>query len=510
MSSPLRSRRKRIVDDEEDQIVPSKISKISPRKQKRAAAPPPQNEVSRTMGMVNDVRRRRLLTKQQMQQEVVPQVEESELQQEHLLRDHKKPQTPRRRSATGTNVLKNKQSPTMQRILELPRRRREAVGSTDVENRNSLNNESREEEAESDENEDDKGAFEISDEQRERFEQLKTHFLEIDQFELAMCKGSRIGARFEVQAYGRTCWSVWAVMLVQGIGIRTMRLIIRADYDAVAEYTANYIKERIVQFNPTPERPFVLGLPTGSSPIGCYRKLVEMNKNGELSFANVVTFNMDEYVGLPREHPQSYHTFMWEHLFKHVDILPQNVHILDGNATDLDAECQQFEEKIRQAGGIELFLGGIGPDGHIAFNEPGSSLTSRTRVKTLAYETILANARFFDNDLSKVPALALTVGVGTVMDAREVVVLITGAHKSIALAKCIEDGVNHMWTVSAIQKHPKGMIVCDEDATLELHVKTVKYFKSIERVHTELIGTENVSLQGGVKGNVRRSQIPRE
>lgn len=174
---------------------------------------------------------------------------------------------------------------------------------------------------------------------------------------------------------------------------------------------ANYIKERIRQYNPSAERPFVLGLPTGSSPIGTYKKLVELYKAGEISFKHVVTFNMDEYVGLPRDHPESYHSFMWTHLFSHVDIKPENVHILDGNAEDLDEECKRYEAEIARVGGIELFLGGIGPDGHIAFNEPGSSLTSRTRVKTLAYETILANARFFDGDISKVPKLALTVGV---------------------------------------------------------------------------------------------------
>lgn len=192
---------------------------------------------------------------------------------------------------------------------------------------------------------------------------------------------------------------------------------------------ANYVKERVKQFNPTAERPFVIGLPTGSSPVSVYKVLVEMYKAGEISFEHVVTFNMDEYVGLPRDHPESYHSFMWKNLFMHVNIKPENVHILDGNAPDLDEECKKFEAEIARVGGIELFLGGIGPDGHIAFNEPGSSLTSRTRVKTLAYETIIANARFFDGDVSKVPKLALTVGVATVMDAREVLVIITGAHK---------------------------------------------------------------------------------
>ncbi|KAI9339242.1 glucosamine-6-phosphate isomerase [Pilaira anomala] len=275
-----------------------------------------------------------------------------------------------------------------------------------------------------------------------------------------------------------------------------MRLVIRNDYDQVSEWVAHYIKERINQFEPSKDRPFVLGLPTGSSPLSAYRRLAEFCQEGKLSFKHVVTFNMDEYVGIPRSHKQSYYSFMWTNLFKNIDIPPENINFLDGNATDLEEECRRYEAEIAKYGGIELFIGGIGPDGHIAFNEPGSSLTSRTRVKTLAYETIIANARFFDGDITKVPKLALTVGVATVMDAREVCIIITGAHRSIALAKCVEEGVNHMWTVSAIQMHPKGLIVCDEDATLELHVKTVKYFKSIEHVHQSLIGQENLGLQG--------------
>lgn len=121
-------------------------------------------------------------------------------------------------------------------------------------------------------------------------------------------------------------------------------------------------------------------------------------------------------MGIPREHPESYHSFMYKHFFSHVDVKPGNINILNGNASDLEAECRKYEEKIKRVGGIELFLGGIGPDGHIAFNEPGSSLTSRTRVKTLAYDTILANSRFFDNNLDQVPRMALTVGVQTVLD----------------------------------------------------------------------------------------------
>uniref|UniRef100_A0A8D0FNR1 Glucosamine-6-phosphate isomerase n=1 Tax=Strix occidentalis caurina TaxID=311401 RepID=A0A8D0FNR1_STROC len=256
-----------------------------------------------------------------------------------------------------------------------------------------------------------------------------------------------------------------------------MRLVILEDYDQASEWAAKYICNRIIQFKPSQGRYFTLGLPTGSTPLGCYKKLIEYHKNGDLSFKYVKTFNMDEYVGLPRNHPESYHSYMWNNFFKHIDIDPNNAHILDGNAPDLQAECDAFEKKIEEAGGIDLFVGGIGPDGHIAFNEPGSSLSSRTRLKTLAMDTILANAKYFDGDLSKVPTMALTVGVGTVMDAREVMILITGAHKAFALYKAIEEGVNHMWTVSAFQQHPRTIFVCDEDATLELRVKTVKYFK---------------------------------
>lgn len=266
-----------------------------------------------------------------------------------------------------------------------------------------------------------------------------------------------------------------------------MKLIILNDYDLASEWAAKYIKNKILLFKPGPEKYFTLGLPTGSTPLGCYKKLIEFYKNGEISFQFVKTFNMDEYVGLPRDHPESYHSFMWNNFFKHIDIKAENTHILDGNAADLQTECNAFEEKITAAGGIELFVGGIGPDGHIAFNEPGSSLASRTRVKTLAKDTIMANARFFDGDLSKVPTMALTVGVGTVMDAKEVMILITGAHKAFALYKAIEEGVNHMWTVSAFQQHPQTVFVCDEDATLELRVKTVKYFKGMMHVHNKLV-----------------------
>ena len=229
-----------------------------------------------------------------------------------------------------------------------------------------------------------------------------------------------------------------------------MRLIIEPNYEQLSKWAANYVIERInAAKNNT--KPFVLGLPTGSSPEGMYSELVKAYKEGRVSFKNVVTFNMDEYVGLPESHPQSYHSFMAENLFNHIDCPKENIHILNGNAKDLQAECQHYEDMIREAGGIDLFLGGIGPDGHIAFNEPGSSLRSRTRIKTLTSDTRIANSRFFDNDPEKVPAHALTVGVGTVMDAKEVLILVNGHHKAEALRAAVEGGITQKWTISALQ-----------------------------------------------------------
>ena len=260
-----------------------------------------------------------------------------------------------------------------------------------------------------------------------------------------------------------------------------MRLIIEKDYDALSKWAAEYVIKRINEFNPTPEHRFVLGLPTGSSPIGMYKELVKACKDGRVSFKNVVTFNMDEYCGLPESHPESYHSFMANNLFNHIDCPKENIHILNGNAENLDEECARYEELIHQAGGIDLFLGGIGPDGHIAFNEPCSSLSSRTRIKTLTSDTIIANSRFFDNDVNKVPKNALTVGVGTVLDAREVLILVNGHNKARALQAAVEGPVTQMWTISALQLHKHGIIVCDEAATDELKVGTYKYFKDIER-----------------------------
>ncbi|MDR0332633.1 MAG: glucosamine-6-phosphate deaminase [Dysgonamonadaceae bacterium] len=259
-----------------------------------------------------------------------------------------------------------------------------------------------------------------------------------------------------------------------------MRLIIQPNSEKMAQWAANYIVAKINKANPTAEKPFKLGLPTGSSPLRTYQALIKLYETGAVSFENVITFNMDEYVGLSQSHPESYHSFMWNNFFNYIDIKKENVHILRGDVEDLEAECEAYEKAIVDAGGIDLFLGGIGPDGHIAFNEPGSSLSSRTRIKTLTTDTIIANSRFFDNDVNKVPKTALTVGVATVLDAKEVLILVNGHHKARALYHAVEGSINQMWTISALQMHPKGIIVCDYDACAELRVGTYKYFLDIE------------------------------
>ncbi|KAJ7874804.1 glucosamine-6-phosphate isomerase [Mycena olivaceomarginata] len=277
-----------------------------------------------------------------------------------------------------------------------------------------------------------------------------------------------------------------------------MRLIIRDDAPAVGDYIANYISKRINAFAPTPERPFVLGLPTGSSPIPTYKALIKLVQDGKLSFKNVITFNMDEYVGLPRDHSESYHTYVQLNIlgafFSARIIYSSEAFLSDGNAEDLIGECNSYEARIKAVGGIELFLGGIGEDG--PHREPGSSLASRTRIKTLAYETILANA-------TQVPRMALTVGVATVLDSREIVVVVTGQRKALALSKAIA------WTLSALQMHPWALIVVDEDATRRyLHVKTVKYFRSIERVQDEVEQTQaELKARGVSKAGAADQQV---
>ncbi len=260
-----------------------------------------------------------------------------------------------------------------------------------------------------------------------------------------------------------------------------MRLIIQPDYQDVSKWAANYIASAIHQASVKSDKPFVLGLPTGSSPLGIYHNLIDLYEKGVVSFKNVITFNMDEYVGLPQHHEQSYYTFMWDNFFSHLDIKPENAHILNGNAEDLEEECASYESKMKEVGGVDLFLGGIGADGHLAFNEPASSLASRTRQKTLTTDTLIANSRFFDNDVNKVPKTSLTVGVGTIMDAKEILIITSGHNKARALRHAVEEPINQMWTISALQLHPRGIIVCDYDACAELKVGTYKYFLDIEK-----------------------------
>lgn len=251
----------------------------------------------------------------------------------------------------------------------------------------------------------------------------------------------------------------------------------------IADYIIKKVQDNIVNS----DKPFVLGLPTGGTPMQVYKHLIAAYERKEVSFKDVVTFNMDEYIGLPPEHPQSYRYFMQENFFKHVDIPEENIHIPNGMAKNLALEAQEYEEKIQSFGGIDLFFGGVGSDGHIAFNEPGSSLGSRTRDKMLTLQTLQDNARFFDNDISKVPVSAMTVGIQTIMSAKEVIILAKGANKALAVHHAIEGSINHIWSISAFQMHPAFIMVADKDASLELKYKTLQYFAQIE-------GAENPEL----------------
>lgn len=259
-----------------------------------------------------------------------------------------------------------------------------------------------------------------------------------------------------------------------------MKVIIRESKKDASIWAARYIADAIKTKAAQTDRPFVLGLPTGSTPLDTYAELVRMNKNGEVSFKNVITFNMDEYVGLPESHPESYHSFMRRNFFDHIDIPAGNIHILNGNAADPEQECEDYELAILDAGGIDLFLGGVGEDGHIAFNEPFSSLNSRTRVVDLTQDTIEVNSRFFDNDVNKVPKRAMTVGVATICGAAEVVILAFGSKKARAVKAAVEDNVSHYVTLSALQLHEKGIVVLDDPAAGELKVNSYRYFKAVE------------------------------
>ncbi len=256
-----------------------------------------------------------------------------------------------------------------------------------------------------------------------------------------------------------------------------MRVIIENTYKEISDWVSLYIKKKI---NSNKSFPFVLGLPTGSTPLQVYKNLIEYYKKGELSFKNVITFNMDEYVGLSPKDIQSYHYFMYENFFKYIDIPSDNINLLNGLAINLKKECEEYENKIQKYK-IDLFLCGIGSDGHIAFNEPGSSLSSITRIKTLSEETINDNSRFF-NSLNDVPKQALTVGLKTIMSAKEIIIMASGYNKSKAIQQCLEGSISTQWTCTISQNHPKAIVICDDKATQELKVKTYNYYKNIQKI----------------------------
>ncbi len=214
----------------------------------------------------------------------------------------------------------------------------------------------------------------------------------------------------------------------------------------------------------------VLGLATGSSPLGLYRELARMHKDEGLDFSQVTTFNLDEYVGLSARHEQSYHYFMQENLFKYINVPRERIHIPSGTTKNYSAFCQWYEDRIRACGRIDVQVLGIGSDGHIAFNEPTSSLASRTRLKTLARQTIEDNARFFDKP-EDVPIYAITMGVGTILEARQLVLVASGAGKADAVAKMVEGPVTSMVTASALQLHPNADVFLDEAAASKLTMR---------------------------------------
>ncbi len=230
-------------------------------------------------------------------------------------------------------------------------------------------------------------------------------------------------------------------------------------------WAADYIRARWQQKE---KKPFVLGLPTGGTVVDMYAALCGLVKNGKMSFKDIVTFNMDEYVGLPPSSPQSYHYYMNQHLFNHVDIPAKQIHILDGQSADFTQTCTQYEQAIAQVGGIDLFLGGVGRNGHLAFNEPGSALDSHTRVIQLEESTRQANSRFFDNDVSKVPTHALTVGIGTVLAAKELLFLASGTEKAQAVARLAQGNIDIQWPITALKTHPQSILLVDEQAASKL------------------------------------------
>ena len=244
-----------------------------------------------------------------------------------------------------------------------------------------------------------------------------------------------------------------------------MEVIVCKTYEEMSREAAQAVAETM---NAKPNA--VLGMATGSTPLGLYQELVRMHKRGELDFSQVTTFNLDEYVGLPTDHDQSYHRFMHDNFFKHINIPPQNIHIPSGTTSNYRAFCEWYEKRIIECGGIDVQILGIGSDGHIAFNEPSSSLSSRTRLKTLAKQTIDDNARFFKS-ADEVPVYAITMGVGTILEARKILLLANGKKKADAVAQAVEGPVTSMITASALQMHPDATVYVDADASTKLKMK---------------------------------------
>ena len=261
----------------------------------------------------------------------------------------------------------------------------------------------------------------------------------------------------------------WFGLQCQGVNVR----VIIENSPQEASLRAAEIIAKQIQRKPSS----VLGLATGGSPVAVYEELARRHSVGDLDLAEVVTFNLDEYVGLAPDHPQSYRHFMQTNLFDHVNIPPERCHVPDGRALDYERYCEAYESKIREYGGIDLQLLGIGTDGHIAFNEPGSSLGSRTRLKTLTSETIRDNARFFGSERS-VPRLAVTMGVGTILESRCCLLIAYGDNKSAAIAQTIEGPVTAQITASALQLHRDVIVVLDEQAAAGLRRR--EYYQEVE------------------------------
>ncbi|MGN6544403.1 MAG: glucosamine-6-phosphate deaminase [Aureliella sp.] len=257
-----------------------------------------------------------------------------------------------------------------------------------------------------------------------------------------------------------------------------MRVVILKNAEEVSKRAAEIVAN-VVQQKPAA----VLGLATGSTPLATYQRLIELYQAGQVSFAQVKTFNLDEYVGLAPSHPQSYHYFMHSQLFEQIDVDPARCHVPDGQAGDYRTYGQQYEQAIAEAGGIDLQLLGIGTDGHIAFNEPGSSLASRTRLKALTEQTRRDNSRFFDS-LDQVPKLAISMGVGTILEARQILLLATGQSKADAVRSFIEGPVTSQITASALQLHPDVIVLLDEAAAQWLQRRD--YYDEVEAVQREL------------------------